>query len=150
MTVLPLAASLPFVCSPLEQIPQKNHLYLLCPVPLLQSFLNQPQIRPLSLSAPQKLFWSKLPWLNKSSGQFSSYWLITSDIINHILLLDTHSSLDFQNTSLSWFSSSLTAPTFLVSFPGSASFPWPLSVDVRRAQTSVLYSSLSTSFDDLI
>lgn len=39
MTVLPLAGCHIF-CSTLEQIPQKNHLYLVCPIPLLQSSLT--------------------------------------------------------------------------------------------------------------
>ena len=148
MTVLPLAASVAFVCSTLEQIPQKTHPYLLCPIPFLQSSLTpSPQSGLCPSEFHRNYSGPSHHDLTKSSGQFSVLiLLIASDIMDHILLLHICFSLGFQSISLS----SLTAPTFLVSFHGSPSFPSPLNVDLPRTQTSILCSSLSTSFDDLI
>lgn len=82
-----------------------------------------------------------------ANSQFSFYPLIASNKVCYILLLDALSSLGFQDITLSWFSSYLTTPPFSISFSDSTSFAWPLNGEVPRAQTSALYSSLSTSFD---
>lgn len=118
MTVLPLAASVTFVCSNLEQIPQKTHLYLLCPVPLLQSCLTPTPQSGLCPSEFHRNYSGPSHHdLPKSSGQFSVLiLLIASDIMDHILLLHICFSLGFQSISLSWFLSSLHSPSW--------SLPW--------------------------
>lgn len=98
MATLPLADFTPCVCSPLEQTSQRNHLCLLCPVllrfsqPSPKSGLYAPRATKIVLVKVTVTYMLLNLMVN---SQYSSYWLIASDVIDHILLLETLSLLGF-------------------------------------------------------
>ena len=74
------------------------------------------------------------------SAAFNTSW--------SLFLLVTYSSLDFQNSTFSLFSSCLAGCSLLVSFAGSSSSPWSFNVDIP--QSSVLGTLLSVIYINIV